>query len=579
MVRKALALLVAVAVVGVALGAVGLLRSGPADADGHSATRSFSETVPAGGELTVTITAQYPGFAARVVETLPEGFVYQASSLEVGRVREDQEDARHVVTFAIVGESSPYPFNYTVTVSDVVGDHEFSGTVYDLPLREDVEPESRVTGGATKVTVVEATDMAMPMASRALSAATVMEGDPLTVTINASGYGASGSVVETLPMGFSYTYSDLPPGDVSENGQMVTFTLPAEGEMATEFTYTVTASASASAGSYDFSGELTDAEGMMHTVVGPTTVMVEAAPVTEGPRATRTFAPSSVTEGGDVRVTVEVMDYGTLGAVVEMLPAGFDYVSGSIAGIEENGRDITFPLLGETSFTYTARAVAPGAGAHSFSGELIDDMRQRYPVGGDSMVTVHARVVPGAPRAERSFSMTMTGLGDEVTVTITAMNYGQIGAVVETIPMGFTYVMDSSSLEEVEMDGRELTFALLTLNSATFTYKVMTADTAGEYDFSGNLVDDQQMMHAVVGDSRITAGPTGMRSFSATVRTGENLDVMITAGDYGSLGAVVETLPNGFAYVSSDSTDVEENGNGDNLRLAGSRTVRASCTR
>ena len=245
-----------------------------------------------------------------------------------------------------------------------------------------------------------------------------------------------------------------------------------------------------------------------------------------------------------------------------MLPAGFDYVSGSssIADVKENGRDITFTLLGELSFTYTARAVAPGAGEHSFSGELIDDMLQRYPVGGDSMVTVHSRVVPGAPRAERSFSMKMTGLGDEVTVTITAMNYGQIGAVVDTIPMGFTYVMDSSSLEDVEMDGRELKFALLTPNSVTFTYKVMTADTAGDYDFSGNLVDDRQMMYAVAGDRRITAGPTAMRSFSATVRTGANLDVMITARDYGSLGAVVETLPNGFAYVSSALAYFEEDG-------------------
>ena len=180
-------------------------------------------------------------------------------------------------------------------------------------------------------------------------------------------------------------------------------------------------------------------------------------------------------------------------------------------------------------------------------------------MGGHS-IKVLARVVPGAPRAERSFSMRMTGLGDEVTVTITAMNYGQIGAVVETIPMGFTYVMDSSSLEDVEMDGRELTFALLTPNSATFSYKVMTADTAGDYDFSGNLVDDQKMMRTVAGYSQITAGPTAMRSFSATVRTGANLDVMITARDYGSLGAVVETLPNGFAYVSSDLAHVEEHG-------------------
>ena len=558
LVRKALALLVVVAVVGVALGAVGLWIPGLVGAHEHSATRSFPDgnSVGAGGELTVQITVSNFGNAASVKETLPEGFVYKSSDLPVKQAVVDSTDARNV-TFVVAFESSPFDITYIATAPAQAGPgpYDFSGTV-DIPLAD--PPDPRTIVGDTEV-MVTALDMPMPMASREFSAATVMPGDPVTVTITASGYGEMGSVMETLPTGFSYDSSSLPAGDVSTSGQMVTFTLPEAGEMATTFTYMVIASDMV--GSYDFSGELTDAGGMMPTVSGAMNVMVEAAPVTEGPWASRTFAPSSVTEGGDVRVTVEVMDYGTLGAVVEMLPAGFDYVSASIADVAEKGRNITFTLLeGETSFTYTARAVAPGAGDHSFSGELIDDMQRRYPVGGDSMVTVHARVVPGAPRAERSFSMTMTGLGDEVTVTITAMNYGQIGAVVETIPMGFTYVMDSSSLEDVVMDVRELTFALLTPNSVTFTYKVMTADTAGDYDFSGNLVDDQQMMYAVAGDSRITAGPTAMRSFSATVRTGANLDVMITARDYGSLGAVVETLPNGFAYVSSDLAYVEEHG-------------------
>ena len=558
LVRKALALLVVVAVVGVALGAVGLWIPGLVGAHEHSATRSFPDgiSVGEGSELTVQITVSNFGNAASVKEKLPEGFVYKSSDLPVKQAVVDSTDARNV-TFVVALESSPFDITYIATAPAQAGPgpYDFSGTV-DIPLAD--PPDPRTIGGDTEV-MVTALDMPMPMASREFSAATVMPGDPVTVTITASGYGEMGSVMETLPTGFSYDSSSLPAGDVSTSGQMVTFTLPEAGEMATTFTYMVIASDMV--GSYDFSGELTDAGGMMPTVSGAMNVMVEAAPVTEGPWASRTFAPSSVTEGGDVRVTVEVMDYGTLGAVVEMLPAGFDYVSASIADVAENGRNITFPLLeGETGFTYTARAVAPGAGDHSFSGELIDDMQRRYPVGGDSMVTVHARVVPGAPRAERSFSTTMTGLGDEVTVTITAMNYGQIGAVVETIPMGFTYVMDSSSLEDVVMDVRELTFALLTPNSVTFTYKVMTADTAGDYDFSGNLVDDQQMMHAVAGDSRITAGPTAMRSFSATVGTGANLDVMITARDYGSLGAVVETLPNGFAYVSTDLAYVEENG-------------------
>ena len=207
---------------------------------------------------------------------------------------------------------------------------------------------------------------------------------------------------------------------------------------------------------------LTDADDMTHTVVGMAMVTVQAAQVTEGPRASRMISPDSVTEGGNIRVTITAMDYGMVGAVVETLPAGFAYTDGTstIAEVVLAGRQLTFALLDANSatFSYTARAVSAPVGPHTFDGELIDGLGQRdmHEVGGENMVTVQARVVAGAPRAERSFSMSMTGLGDEITVTIAAMNYGQIGAVVETIPMGFTYVMDSSSLDGVEMDGREL---------------------------------------------------------------------------------------------------------------------------
>ena len=446
MVRKALALLVVAAVVGVALGAAGLWIPGLVGADGHSASRSFPDgnSIVAGGELTVQLTARdYGSIGARVVETLPEGFEYQASSLPAAQVVPDQHDPQ-IITFAVVLEPSPFTLTYTVTAPDMADTYEFSGTIEDIP--QDQDGETRVTGGSTDV-------------------------------------------------------------------------------------------------------------------------MVEAAPVTEGPRASRMISPAPVTEGGNIRVTITAMDYGVLGAVVETMPPGFNYVAGSstIADPEEEGRKLNFALLtaDQATFSYSVTAAAV-VGTHTFTGQLIDGLGQRdsHAVGGENMVTVQPRVVPGAPRAERSFSMAMTGLGDEVTVTITAMNYGQIGVVVETIPMGFTYVMDSSSLADVEMDGRELTFALLTPNSATFSYKVMTADTAGDYDFSGNLVDDQQMMHAVAGESRITAGPTAMRSFSgSTVMTGDSLEVTITARDYGSFGAVVETLPNGFAYVSSALADVEEEGN------------------
>jgi hypothetical protein len=86
LVRKALALLVMVTVVGVVLGVVGLLHPNTVDAQAPSATRSFSgiTSVSAGGELSVMITAREYGSPGRVEETLPDGFSYVDGSTVPG---------------------------------------------------------------------------------------------------------------------------------------------------------------------------------------------------------------------------------------------------------------------------------------------------------------------------------------------------------------------------------------------------------------------------------------------------------------------------------------------------------------
>ena len=178
MVRKALALLMMVAVVGIALGAVGLWIPGLVGADGHSADRSFPDgnSVGAGGELKVQITARDYGQGARVTERLPEGFEYQFSSLATSRVAVDGDDPRNV-TFAVVFESSPYTFTYTVTVSDVADTYEFSGTILDLQLQGDQAEDYRTVDGDKEVIVV-ASDTPMPTASRAFSAGHGDDGRP-----------------------------------------------------------------------------------------------------------------------------------------------------------------------------------------------------------------------------------------------------------------------------------------------------------------------------------------------------------------------------------------------------------------
>ena len=272
MVRKALTLLVVVAVVGAALGVVWVSRPSLVDAQQEpTATRSFSSmTVNAGGELTVTMTASNFGGFGQIMETLPDGFTYVSSSLfdEAGedpcRAAGPASDGMTVDFFLLAGVDNN--FTYTVAVaSSAAGPHIFSGTLDGFNIDDPV-----VVDGPTTVTVVAAP---APAAARSFSPASVDPGGDVVVTIVVSGYGDSGSVEETLPAGFSYVdgSSDLDVTSVAVSGQTVTFTLTGE----TSFTYTVTASDTAR--DHPFMGVLMDEDGTTADVGGDMAVTVEAA--------------------------------------------------------------------------------------------------------------------------------------------------------------------------------------------------------------------------------------------------------------------------------------------------------------
>ena len=95
-------------------------------------------------------------------------------------------------------------------------------------------------------------------------------------------------------------------------------------------------------------------------------------------------------------------------------------------------------------------------------------------------VTVEAAAQPqeDEPSATRSFDKTTVEPGGRVVVTITAKDYGEIGAVVETLPTGFTF--RSSNLSDVEMSDGSPTFALLGLGDKRFTYTVTASSNTGQ---------------------------------------------------------------------------------------------------
>ena len=343
-----------------------------------------------------------------------------------------------------------------------------------------------------------------PSATRSFDETTVEPGENVTVTIIAGDYGGVGAVTEILPEGFSYVTSDLDTEQVTEvDARTVRFTLRGDSR----FTYTVTASSEE--GSHIFSGTLRDDARQDHTVGGATRVTVKAVapPPDEGPSATRSFDETTVEPGENVTVIIIAGDYGGVGAVTEILPEGFSYVTSDLDTeqvTEVDARTVRFTLRGDSRFTYTVTASSE-EGSHIFSGTLRDDARQDHTVGGATRVTVKAVAPPPdeGPSATRSFDETTVEPGENVTVTIIAGDYGGVGAVTEILPEGFSYVTSDLDTEQVtEVDARTVRFTLR--GDSRFTYTVTASSEEGSHIFSGTLRDDARQDHTVGGATRVT---------------------------------------------------------------------------
>ena len=503
MARKALALLVVVAVVGVTLGAVGLLWPTSAGAQATaSASRSFSVTsVAPGGELTVTVTASDYGAGGRVEETLPDGFSYVEGSATPSDIRVTTEG--QTVRFTMRGTDE---ITYKVTASSTAGPYTFNGVL------KDDDRNSHDVGGDSMVTVEAATpDATTASASRSFSVTSVAPGGELTVTVTASDYGAGGRVEETLPDGFSYVEGSATPSDirVTTEGQTVRFTIRGTDEI----TYKVTASSTA--GPYTFNGVLKDDDRNSHDVGGDSMVTVEAAtPDATTASASRSFSARSVAPGGELTVTVTASDYGAGGRVEETLPDGFSYVEGSATPsdirVTTEGQTVRFTMRGTDEITYRVTASST-VGPYVFKGVLKDDDRGSHTVGGASTVTVGAS-------ASRSFSTSSVAPGGELTVTVTASGYGAGGRVEETLPKGFSYVDGSATPADIRVTTEGQTVRFTMRGTDEITYKVTASGTAGSYTFKGVLKDDDRNSHDVTGASSLTVARPPTKTPTPTTR-------------------------------------------------------------
>ena len=155
----------------------------------------------------------------------------------------------------------------------------------------------------------------------------------------------------------------------------------------------------------------------------------------------------------------------------------------------------------------------------------------------------------------RSLDPLTVAPGGEVTVTITADDFGVVGGeLTETLPAGFTYVSSNLDDSQVESAGQDVTFFLFaTDNIITYTVTASDMASASPAVFSGTLTyrDDDEVSQelTVGGDTDITVGV----DVTPGVTPGPTPDPTVVDADYRKFdvvpakavkGAVVSGLKN-----------------------------------
>ena len=268
-----------------------------------------------------------------------------------------------------------------------------------------------------------------------------------------------------------------------------------------------------------------------------------------GHSAARSFATNTVITGAELEIEISVSGLGGFGQVRETLPEGFSF-TGSDESAVVDGQTVNFTVLNsEATFSYTVTA-PPAAGTYEFSGSVLDSDKEAEVTGGDSSI----EVTDPPLGAERSISRSSVGPGEQVTVSIAASGFGDAASVAENVPAGLSYTSSSLSSAAVNVGEGSIRFTLLGEDSFSYT---LTAGDPGDYTISGTITGFDKVAVDITGDDSVTVSAAvpamASRSFGAAFAEPEGeVVVTIAAAGYGPAAQIVETIPDGFTYVSTD---------------------------
>ena len=136
-----------------------------------------------------------------------------------------------------------------------------------------------------------------------------------------------------------------------------------------------------------------------------------------------------------------------------------------------------------------------------------------------SVCTFTLLAQPGAVEAQthsatRTLGQGWAPPGGDLTVTITASNYGAFGQVAETLPEGFSFVR--SSLEDAQEEAAGQTVRFNLFGDTRFTYVVTVPTTEGQYTFAGVIRNADREERTVAGHTQVRVGPAPTPTPTAT---------------------------------------------------------------